>query len=286
MRAATACLALIAAALGGWPLGAAADDPAPPAEITIPLDAAPRQLALSAGGAVTLLGMAPLVARDGWTGLVLIYRTALPLDDAPALRGEVDQVWQRMRPEIVRSRADQVVIVARAAAAPDGTAASAQFRFAAQGDGWCTAEPAARIQAGLDADFVRGFMARFDRLVAQRDGWAAALYLAPHWRGSARITEQGRTDRSVIDRNQFVAALQVADQLLQDDRQQREIVAIAIDPDGRSATVESRETETFRRDGVRIRAVGSAVDVLARVGDHVQLTESREETTNQLDLPR
>jgi hypothetical protein len=278
---------LIAAALGdsftGNPVADAepARDAPPPAEIVIPSGQAPRTLALSSGRSVTLLSLAPLASPEGWAGLALVYETALPLDDAPALRREVDEIWQRVVPEIVASHADKALIVARAR----GTAAhsSVKFLFTAQGDGWCTAESADRLQAGLDPAFVREFIARFDWLVAQRAGWAAALYLAPAWRGTATTTERGKTERSTLDRGQFVAAVQVADQAIQDDLHRREILAIAIDPDGKSARVESREIETFRRGGERIRSDGRSVDVLRLIDDHVQLIESSDEATNSVD---
>jgi ribosomal protein S18 acetylase RimI-like enzyme len=228
--------------------------------------------------------MAPLVSPDGWTGLVLVYQTALPLDDAPALRREIDQIWQRFVLDVVQSHYDKALIVAQAQAASGAAApATTQFRFTAQGDGWCTAESAERIKAGLDAAFVRDFVARFDRLVEQRDGWAAALYLAPDWRGTATITERGKLVRSVLDRSQFVAAVLVADQQIEDYRHRREISAIAVDPDGRSARIESRETETFRRGVDRIRSDGRSVDVLKLIDDHVQLIESSDEAINSVD---
>jgi hypothetical protein len=271
----------------GWLIAAAApgDSPAgrPAAGGEAPRDAPPA-LALSSGRSVTVLSMAPLVAPDGWTGLVLVYRTALALDDAPALRREVDQVWQLFVLDVVRSHHDRAMIVAQA---PDPGAAaapsSAQFRFTAQADGWCASESAERIRTGLDAGFVRDFIARFDRLVEQRDGWAAGLYLAPDWRGTATITERGTLVRSTLNRSQFVAAVLVADQQIEDYRHRREITAIAVDPDGRSAKVESRETETFRRAGDRIRSDGKSVDVLRLIDDHVQLIESSDEATNRVD---
>ena len=268
---------LLAAALGG----SLADHPAAGGE---PPRDTPPSLALSSGRSVTVLSMAPLVSPDGWTGLVLVYQTALPLDDAPALRGEADQIWQRFVLDVVQSHYDKALIVAQAQAASGAAApATAQFRFTAQGDGWCTAESSERIKAGLDAAFVRDFVARFDRLVDQRDGWAAALYLAPDWRGTATITERGKLVRSVLDRSQFVAAVLVADQQIEDYRHRREISAIAVDPDGRSARIESRETETFRRGVDRIRSDGRSIDVLKLIDDHVQLIESSDEAINSVD---
>jgi hypothetical protein len=268
---------IAAAALGGSLAGRPATGEEPPHD-------APWALALSSGRTVTVLSMAPLVAPDGWTGLVLNYRTALPLDDAPALRREVDQIWQSFVLDVVRSRHDGAMIVAQA---PDASGAaapsSAQFRFTAQADGWCIAENAERIRAGLDAGFVRDFIARFDRLVEQRDGWAAALYLAPDWRGTATITERGKLVRSALDRSQFVAAVLIADQQIEDYRHRREITAIAVDLDGRSARVESRETETFRRADERVRSDGRSLDVLRLIDDHVQLIESSDEAINSVD---
>jgi hypothetical protein len=231
-----------------------------------------------------VLSVAPLVAPDGWTGLVLVYRSALALDDTPALRREVDQVWQSFVLDVPRSRYDAAMIVAQA---PDASGAapppSRQFRFTAQADGWCASESAERIRAGLDAGFVRDFIARFDRLVEQRDGWAAALYLAPDWRGTTTTTERSKLVRSALDRSQFVAAVLVADQQIEAYRHRREITAIVVDPDRRSARVESRETESFRRAGERIRSDGRSVDVLKLIDDHVQLIESSDEAINSVD---
>lgn len=60
----------------------------------------------------------------------------------------------------------------------------------------------------------------------------------------------------------------------------------AVPPAG-SATIASRPRagRATTRDGNRIRSDGRSIDVLALIGDHGELIESREATANQVDPP-
>lgn len=258
----------------------------PPVEIVFRGTEARLPLALNSGASVSILSMGPLVSPEGWAGLVLAYETALPLDDTAALRREVDEIWQHFIIDVAKARYGKALIVAKA---PTSSTAPvrppARFLFTVQDNGWCTAESPDRIRTGLDADFVRDFIARYDWLIEHSDGLAASLYLAPAWHATLKVTEQDKEQRSTLDRNQFVATLVAMERLMKDYEHRREIIAITVDPDGKSAKIESREIETVPRAGEKIKTESRSVDVLQLVDDHVQLIQSFVDAIGSIDRP-
>jgi tetratricopeptide (TPR) repeat protein len=255
-------LALLAAAKRG-------EEAPPPAEVVTNQEGR-TPFRLNSGTSVAILNMGPLLSPEGWAGLVLVYETALPLEDEAALRREVDEVWQHFIIDVARSRYDKALIVARTSAAARGTRQSTQFGFAARAEGWIAVERDERAKSGLDAAFVKEFLARFDWLVSNRNGLAASLYLAPDWTATGSANKQAFS----LNRDQFVAAVQ---QMPPGFKHEREIVRTTVAPDGKSALVESRETEIHEQNGTRLKVVGDSVDELVLTGDHVQLIRSRED---------
>jgi hypothetical protein len=226
----------------------------------------------------------PLVTPEGWAGLVLVYETALALDDENALRREVDEIWQHFIVDVTKARYGKAIIAAKAAPANlSAGRPAAQFLFTSGKGGWSTSEREGRAAQGLDPQFVRDFIARYDWLVEHHDGVAAALYLAAEWTATLKLTESGKQQTVTLDRNQFVAAVQAVDATIHNYKHQREIVALAVDPDGRSARIESREAETFERGGKSIKMIGTSVDLLTLIRDCVQFTRSFEEATMSAD---
>lgn len=58
-----------------------------------------RPLTLEPGKSVAILEVGPFLGK-GWSGLMLKYRTAIPLHDLVALRQEVDEIWERFGAEV------------------------------------------------------------------------------------------------------------------------------------------------------------------------------------------
>jgi hypothetical protein len=56
---------------------------------------AAEQLTLGSGKTVEILAVGPIQSTRGWSGLMLKYRTLIPLNDLASLRKEVDEIWDR-----------------------------------------------------------------------------------------------------------------------------------------------------------------------------------------------
>jgi hypothetical protein len=257
----------------------------PPTEVVGTAPEGTVSLTLNSGDTVSISNMGPFVSPEGWGGYVLIYRTARAGAD-DGLRLEVDEIWQRFVVDVMRAGYDKALIVAKAAE-PNNVSqrGSTIFLFKAEKDGWHTDEGPDRIQKGLDADFVKAFMARYDWLVEHHDGIAAALYLSGEWTATVKNTVEGDEKTASIDKDHFIAAIQVVDPSMHDYRHEREILDIAVDRDGKSATIKSRETETLERDGAKIKTVGNSVDILRLADHHVQIEQSFEDAITSADKP-
>jgi tetratricopeptide (TPR) repeat protein len=258
----------------------------PPTEITGKGAPGSLPLKLNSGASVAISAMGPLTTPEGWAGYVLLYDTTIPLDDTSALRREVDEIWEHFVVDVANSGYERAIIAANAPAA-DAAAPrrSAHFLFTAQADGWRADEGPVRAKIGLDPEFVRSFIDRFDWLIEHYDANAAALYLSGDWTATAKVAGQGDEKTYVLDRNQFIASVRAASQLTRTYQHHRDILDIAIDPDARTATVESRETENSEMDGKKMTTVGKSVDVLTLVDGHAQLTRSYEDATVSGDAP-
>jgi hypothetical protein len=98
---------------------------------------------LDDGKSVEILSAGPLRSTQGWSALMLKYRTSIPVTDVTGLRREVDQIWERVVADVERGGYKTAVISANE---PETgliihTSRSYSFVFERQGSTWHMLDP-------------------------------------------------------------------------------------------------------------------------------------------------
>lgn len=237
-----------------------------------------QPLTLGSGKSVEILALGPLRSTAGWSALMLKYRTLVPLDDAPTLRKETDEIWDRFVVDAERGGYEKAVISANG---PDGgsvvtTNKSFNFIFEKKDGTWRTLESKDRAKAKLDMPFVKEFVDRLDWLLIHNETNALLVYMAGDW--AATSVDQTTTPprELTIDRMKFAAVTHAAFAAAASSHQHhREIINISIDDLGNSARMESRETEEMTINGMQIEGVEHTIDTFALHDDVMLWTSSR-----------
>ena len=71
-----------------------------------------QTMTLADGNSVEILAEAPIQSTAGWSGLMLKYRTAIPLTDVERLRQEAKEIWQRFVVDVERGGFETAIISA------------------------------------------------------------------------------------------------------------------------------------------------------------------------------
>src|ERR1700730_2567917 len=88
-----------------------------------------QPLTLGSGSSVEILAVGPLQSTQGWSGVMLKYRTLVPLNDVPALRKEADEIWDRFVVDVERGGHRTAVISANAPAKGSLVATGNSYNF-------------------------------------------------------------------------------------------------------------------------------------------------------------
>ncbi|MDX1485729.1 MAG: hypothetical protein R3229_14750 [Alphaproteobacteria bacterium] len=228
--------------------------------------AAGEPFTLNSGTKVEILSVRAVV-REGRV-LTMTYRGKAALADRPALRREVDGLWEFFVINAERGDHRRAAIVAVGPA--EGTSPEARpvrFAFEKRSGTWRALESATRVSAGLDKAFVQSFQRRIDwaarhgntqSLLAMMDRDWTTTIADPWWRTAAPVTlgremalEAGTRIVSTADNHSI----------------EREILAVEIAANRRRARIDSRETDTMTLDGRSVTTVTRASDHFALRGD-------------------
>jgi hypothetical protein len=261
-------------------------------------------LTLGSGRSVQILLMGPVYGKD-WSGLMLNYRTLIPLNDQVSLRKEVDEIWGRFVADVEHRGYNTAVISANGPAKSNGffvtTNDSFNFVFWKRDGSWRTLESPERARAKLDPEFVKEFMGRLDSAYEQNNMNALLLYMANDWNMTVLNPKGGAPAQQTIDRMKFVTELHATLAAATSRYHHSEIVNLSIDEGRTVAHVQSRESNDVTIKGRHVAVVERLTDTFELRGDVMlwtkstdtidQLTSSAPVTTdsssrNSLDLRR
>jgi hypothetical protein len=220
--------------------------------------------------------------------LTLKYRTQIPLTDAPALRKEADEIWDRFFVDAERGGYDNALISANGPETGSVITTNKSFNFVFQKKDriWRTLESKDRANAKLDAAFATEFVDRLDWLLIHNEINAALLYLASDWTATTTDLTKSPSNPQTIDRMTFATVTHATFAAASHHEHHRETIDISISEGGDSARVESRETEEITINGRQLAGVEHSIDLFELRGDTVLWTkttsviEKRTETMN------
>jgi hypothetical protein len=237
---------------------------------------ADQTVTLGSGKSVDVLSVGPLQSTQGWSALMLKYKTLVPLSEMPALRKEADEIWDRLVVDAERNGFRSAVISANEP--PHGVVAATYqsygFVFEKRDGAWRTIEGPDRVKAKLDRAFVTEFVDRVDWLIEHNEMNAALLYMANGWTATIAQPGPAAPPPQIIDRGKFVAVTHQTFAIAKNLRHHRDILDIAIDPNGTTARVESRETEEMDLNDRHIAGIERSTDSFELQGDAMQWTKT------------
>jgi hypothetical protein len=209
---------------------------------------------------------------DGQVVFALKYRTSLKKDDQAALRKEADAYWQFAVNEVESSGRLRAVFTAVGHVPGEKGDWTADFVFARRGPGnWHTQEPEDRSK--IDEPFARAFFERFDLDAQLKLTDAMLLYIAPEWVQRTRSETKGLVTRD-IGRQSLSQGMHLVNFVGQNLTHKREILGIVLGEDGRSARVDSRETDAFDVLGTHREIVSRTADFIELRGRFVLMTKT------------
>ena len=214
--------------------------------------------------------MGPVVFTKGPPALMLRYRTATPLSDVPALRVEADELWNRFIVDVERGHYVGAVISANGPDQGHGMitkGAGYNFIFKKDDQSWRTLEAGDKR---LDEAFVRAFVGRLDGIFERNQMYALLLYMADDWTVAISKPDDPSAAPQLIDRNTFVTQTSAVLSQAKGLRHTREILKVTVSGDGKTAEVESRETEDFLVNGNKVGDIEHSTDDF-RLQDGVML---------------
>lgn len=219
-----------------------------------------QPLTLNSGAVIEPLVSGPLISTKGWSAHVLEYRSQLSARDSVGLRLEADELWNRFINDTIRAGRDQALLMARTAESGNtpSPAGTTNFSYKKYGEMWRTSEWPETAPAMLDEAFVRSYMTRVAHAYLHRNPNTLLLYLAPEF--SISIRQNGAAQSLSLP--QFVQAFRGYIMPAKELRYERSVLNITIDPDGKSASIDSRVAETITINNKRIETVVRSTDRL------------------------
>jgi hypothetical protein len=188
-----------------------------------------------------IVGMSETTIADEWAFRVM-YRTGQPIHDKTALRTEAAILWQRYFPdvELTGDRRAVFVAIGREPSALEDERVETVFERN-DDNVWRMVEVA--DAAKLDEDYVRAFIARLDWAEQHKATDTFLLFLADDWQRTTK--GEGKRKKSEVDigRADFPHEMRRVFLGTELYHHKREILQITIDPDGRKAEVDSRESD-------------------------------------------
>ena len=221
-----------------------------------------HSMLLGSGKTVEIIDIGPMRYEDGRSALRLNYRTLIPLTDLFSLRKEADEIWDRFVEEVDISGYQEAVISAYEPKKEGfkNSNGSYNFIFKKKEQSWRTDED--QSQDKLDEKFVKKFIDRLDWVYDHNEIKAFLVYLANDW--TVTFIDQGESSSGsrTIDRKTFAESADQSFSALKDFHHRRDIIRITILEGGRSAEVESRETEEGIINGQNNRLLEHSLDIL------------------------
>ncbi len=230
---------------------------------------ADEQIKLRSGKTVDVLAIAPLVSTHGWSALELQYRTTIPLDQMAMLREEADEIWDTFVVDVDKGGYESAVISANEPAQGFIVQSNQGWNFIFEKiDGsWRTDEPRDRVKSKLDANFVKEFIARLDRLHDRSEMNALLLYMANDFAASLSDETRAGSSPQTLNRMQFVSVENSALSQMTDHHHIREILNISISNNGATAIVTSRESSQMTIGSHKVSGVERSTDTFQLLGD-------------------
>ena len=244
-----------------------------------------QSLTLGSGKRIEILEVARLQSTQGLSGLMLKYRTSVPLGELATLRKEADEIWQRFVVDVERGGYGLAIISANEPEtdAVVTTNKSYGFVFEKRDGSWRTLESKGRAQARLDPEFMKEFMDRLDWTYEHHALNAALLYMANDWTVTVSTPNPDGPGPQVMDRAKFVAITNATFAATTAHQHHREITKVTISNGGAAARVESRETETATDNGRELTTSGLSIDTFELHGNVMLWTKSTTLIEKQTD---
>lgn len=224
--------------------------------------ASAAQLTLGSGKSVDVLSVGPLYLQSGPPGLMVQFRTDLPLSDLPRLRREADQVWNYFVAETERRGYEFAAIQAQepftGAVIKSGDAFS--FVYEKKGGLWRTIEFSKDETPKLTKDLIEDLMGRITQHYTSGATDAFVLYLGDRYETTLIDKSGNGLAPRTYDREAFSKMIVFGRATSQ--RYSFEITDITIQEDGRRATVTGREAEVQIINGRSIETSGTTQHII------------------------
>jgi hypothetical protein len=242
-------------------------------------------LKLNSGKEIKILAVGPLQSTVGWSGLMLKYRTEVPMSDIGALRIEADEIWDHMVVDAEHGNYRTAVINANG---PETgrivtTNSSYNFGFQKRNGSWRTNEATGQQ---LDKTFVREFFQRLDAADDYGEANAMLLYLSKDWTFTLKNpSAAGGAQTQVLDGLTVANAARATFLAASSRTHTRRILHIEIAPDGKSGSVRSHETEHIVLKGKQNDLSCSSMDWFEFRDGSMTLTKSESVLDSQSEKP-
>ena len=201
-----------------------------------------QSLALGSGKTVQILGVGPMQSTQGWSALLLDYRTEIPLEDVPTLRKEADEIWNRFVFDVERAGYKTAFISAHGPTTGliVKTGKTYKFLFEKKDGAWRTLEPK---NTKLDREFVVQFVDRLDWAYKHNLMNVLLMYMATDWTLSVINPENHAENPFELDRKKYVGMTHSILSEATEGSRHRKITKITINDSGDIAKVDSRIKE-------------------------------------------
>ena len=222
---------------------------------------AAQMVSLGSGKSVEIISVGPISFAQGKSsGLMLKYRTAVPIGDVVALRKEVDELWDKFVVDTERLGYTEAII---AATGPEKGfiithSESFNFVFVKKNGSWRTLESNLKKQEKLDEKAIKDFVDRVDWLHAHKEINAFLTYFANEWTG----TLAGPSGPVTVNRMQLAQVTYQNLSQVKNYQHQRQILKIIVSSDGTSAQIDSEEIEQGIVDNKVIKLSSTGTDFI------------------------
>ncbi len=231
---------------------------------------------MQSGKPLDIISIAPLQSSQGWSALVLTYRTAIPLTELEPLHREADEVWNHFVVDAERGKYRSALISATQAATSvdPKQARSYNFAYQKQGANWRGYDFKPGEASRLDEGKVRNTIARFDAALDRNEINAVMLYLGDNWSHVLNMANDGKPFSGTLNRVRFIELTARTLARVKDFQHTRRIARVTIAPDGQSAEIASEETESGTLDGRPVNQMEQTIDRVGIEGASIVLTKT------------
>lgn len=219
----------------------------------IPARAEPFKV--NSGRVMEVVSIKPEKTAKG-PALVMRFNTRTPLSDIARLRKEADELWQHFAINVEAGNFRRAVIRAQSRPRTDKVV---DFVYERRGPEWRTLEKGLGPGGTLTEGVIRALYARSQDVIKHRNWNVVLLYTAKDLTISYSFPGVPGAAPFTLDRQGMMAMTRQSVDTIENYDRRSEVVRIDIAADGKSARVESRETEYLTVNGRMVTGTARSI---------------------------